>query len=1338
MTDESYEPGTEEEAEQAKQEKEARGGPMRRLSEFAEERFATRRPKDAPEDVPVAPTDRAMARSEESKPILTPDFRTKRMEQYRALQRQQMEEEAAPPVPSADEDEGEQPPAADDELPQPVSPPPANNWIPIGPSVLRQGQMPNRGAMAGRIAGLAVGNSGSRVYAASASGGVWRSDDGGLNWHSTMEAWDLDIEAHVSNSLACGAIAIDPADADRVYVGTGEAAYSFIDAGSVVGTGAYFGIGPIRSDDGGANWHQEASSPSLQGSAFYALAVDPGNRERVAAATINGLYLRQETSPGSGTYQWNRQRTGIHTSVVAARSGGTTTFFAAQWSGSVWRSTDGVTWTVAGSSFPTYNVGRIGLAVRPGNPDVVYALIHNLSTDLILGVWRLDGAATGGTWRQVTGHPADLFGPGYPYGQGSYDLAITIDPNNINRIYLGGSTKDAGLGAMNPDTWAGSVYRSIITSSGSGSTLSYSMTNTAIGSTVHADIHSLVPTPGNSNELWAGTDGGVFFTDTATGGATFESRNLGLSTLTMEYLAQHPTEDAVLFCGTQDNGSVRFTGEEAWLHMAPGDGGHTVVNWHDPYRVLVTYPSTRVRRFTDGGTRYNYTDVFLITSDKAMFYAPLVGTPVNPAAPAEAERVAIGTTRPWISDSFGGGWTSAGSSPGTSWGDRIKSMAFASYSKLYAGTMNGRVYRYTEGASGWSRTRIDDDGGLPWDYSLPVTDIAVDPADASGDSIYVTFGGLASDYRRVWYYDGTDWEQRSGPSDGHPNSLLDVQHNALVIDPANTDHLYVGADIGVWRSTDAGANWTPFAQGLPDAAVIDLKLHAGRRLLRASTYGRGVYERTLDAGPKAGIELYVRDTQLDQGRFATTNWLPDPTNQGELVRHWRGPDIKLDTPDAMGHYQFPLTGTINFLQFVDTLVDDFQNVATHATATITTRVYVQVHNRGVVPANGVQVMLLLANASTSLPSLPPGYEADVQAGNPINTANWQTIGFDTLDDVRVGAPKIASFNLTSDKLPPPASLAGNNHHCVLALVHHPDDPYTSTQTHTDTNSLQERKAAHKNLTVVQFTGTLPTPAMMMFRIYNSFLEEVLLTDLFIRLNNYPGRVRLYIPPMEFDGPIEELAEGCSVEEDFEDYELWLEQHLDMIERSEPPYNELWVEQRLREVRLPLEFRCMLHVREPKGVALHRIQMEPDSYHTIFVLFDRPDAQIGEAFDIEMHQYDVRKERLIGGLDARVEVVPEPRIEKAKLKLWTHDWLYGYVVIRAELYGPDGESLTPEHGAGVELAVQVEQGMTEKLGEMRWHRSWRSFYAYFRGLPPGRIVGTGLLHGKPVAKAVLGG
>ncbi|MDP9343872.1 MAG: hypothetical protein M3Q23_17635 [Actinomycetota bacterium] len=677
-----------------------------------------------------------------------------------------------------------------------------------------------------------------------------------------------------------------------------------------------------------------------------------------------------------------------------------------------------------------------------------------------------------------------------------------------------------------------------------------------------------------------------------------------------------------------------------------------MINWNDPYKILATYVGGSVNRATDGGTRYNYAPVSvpIPAGDSALFYAPIAGTPPSGTA-AEAERVAFGSQRPWISDTFGGGWASIPAGNATDdLGTMIRSLVFASNTKLYAGTMGGRVYRFDQGAGGWTRTRLDNLGGAnALGVVGPITSIAVDASDPTGNSIYVSLGGFG-DWRHVWRFDGTQWQQRSGPAAGNPASLLDVQHSAIVCDPNNPGTVFAGADIGIWRSTDSGGNWSPFSSGLPDAGVLDLSLLNPRRLLRASTYGRGVYEYDLAAASVPGIQLYVRDTQLDQGRAATVDWLPDPTAFGQVVRHWAGPDIKLDTPDAGGNYQFPVTPgtTIDFEQFDNDLTDDFQNVATHATATITTRVYVQVHNRGVTRADNVRVMLLLANASASLPNLPAGFEANVQSGTPIVTPDWRTVGFATLSDVRVGFPKIAAFDLTSDLLPPPASLAGNDHHCVLALVHHAGDSFTATQTVTDLLSLGERKAAHKNLKVVQFTGTLPPvgrPQQLVLpvRINNPYGEDFL-TTVQIELLRYRGRVRVYLPHVQMKGEISELVEGAKLGQDFEDFRRWAEEHVKLIEsyqRSKHPYDDEWSKQRVEDVHAAIESPLMLVANGTGRVTLRDVLMEPHTSHTLFLMFDRPKrGKVGSFSPLEVTQLDARTGLVLGGLSARIEIVPE--------------------------------------------------------------------------------------------------
>jgi hypothetical protein len=1242
-----------------------RDNPRERGRQFLGVRLAPLRPKGAGAGAPASPDDAEYERR------LPRDHRAGLMRQYRSHQRAEAAERlAARPRDAMGGD-----PSGTGEPPERPGPP-VSEWLPIGPSVVRQGQTPALPPVSGRARALAVARGGNRVYAGAANGGVWRSDDAGKTWRSLMDPGSFDVDPLPvagqdmgSDSLSCGALAIHPDHPDKIYVGTGEGVFF-----------GYFGVGPVVSSDGGRSWVRENvkhGSAALEGSRIYALAVDPGDPERVVAATMEGLYRREPAADGGfcWAYKWPGGRDET-TSVVATSKGNTTMFYASGAKGHVFASTDGDNWEEVGQAFrgtgaepafPGPDVERVGLAVQPGNPAVIYALVARKKNKKLHGLYRLD--LTDGTWRKVLGVPTDLFGDVGEWGGGDHALAIVVDPSDVNRVYLGGT----GVEALNVDTGdnddCAALYRCAITVSGTTARA----VPAHIGATVHADVTALEFVPGDADALWVGCDGGMFLsTGPASTHVRFEARNTGLATLEMNHFGQHPSEGAVLFCGTQDNGGLRFTGEPAWLYSAGGESGYFVVNWHDPYQVLCTWTDRYVRRSTDGGTRYAYEDcnVPLEPHENVLFYAPLVGTPPSPGAPRDAKVVAFGSNRPWVSTVFGGDWHSIPDGnlaadaliddlPDGDWRrGLICSMVFASANRLYAGTMGGGVYQFVRsGTSGtWARTRLDNAGSSPLELTGPVTAIAVDPADSSGKAIYITFGG-GGDYRHVWHFDGTHWEQRSGPGPGGGTSLMDVHTNTIAVDPAHPSHLYVGADIGIWRSTDAGMTWSTFSSGLPDAAVIDLALHPAARLLRAATFGRSVYECRLGTAATPAVELYVRDTQLDQGRLPTVDGRHDPTRQGTSVFHWAGPDIKLDTPDAAGNYQLPTSppGTADFLDFTDTLADDPRQVATYATQTSATRVYVQVHNRGTLPADNVRVMLLVANAPVALPALPAGIADDLRNGTPISTPGWQTAGFATLDGVRPGAPKIATFELSADRLPAPDQAAGDNHHCVLVLVHHPDDPFTATQTVGDLLTLNERKTAHKHLKSVQFVEDLERSpsAVLRARLNNADASRELVTDLVVNLTTvtdgqaapYPGRVRLVLPAaLRVDGDLQQLTEGLSPAQSG-DFLAWAEQQRDLLVNNKPsahPYNDVFVRQQIKEIdqiRAP-GLHVLRAARNSNRVAVRKIVIPPGASVTVFLLLDRPkpvDYRAGEAFDVALMQLDAGTGTVLGGLSGRVEL-----------------------------------------------------------------------------------------------------
>ena len=281
---------------------EPEGGPSERSRAFLEERFTPlKRKSEGPtgtRSVPPSEPPRrrrgddepgaaSQPRGDASPATPGPDRRTL-IEEYRKRQ----ERKGSSPR-SRGRASGEAPRAA-------PTPPPANNWIPIGPSVLRQGQGEVKPATSGRTPAIAVVAGGNRAYIGAANGGVWRTEDGGTNWVSQMDAFDLNPTQSASDSLAVGAVAVVPGatvNTDRVYVGSGEGP-----------GGAYFGVGPIMSTDGGQNWTTETvspGSPSLAGTAFYALAVDPADSNRVVAATRQGLFRREPD--GAGGFHWDAE-----------------------------------------------------------------------------------------------------------------------------------------------------------------------------------------------------------------------------------------------------------------------------------------------------------------------------------------------------------------------------------------------------------------------------------------------------------------------------------------------------------------------------------------------------------------------------------------------------------------------------------------------------------------------------------------------------------------------------------------------------------------------------------------------------------------------------------------------------------------------------------------------------------------------------------------------------------------------------------------------------------------------------------------------------------------------
>ncbi len=323
--------------------------------------------------------------------------------------------------------------------------------------------------------------------------------------------------------------------------------------------------------------------------------------------------------------------------------------------------------------------------------------------------------------------------------------------------------------------------------------------------------------------------------------------------------------------------------------------------------------------------------------------------------------------------------------------------------------------------------------------------------ESTGDTVTDKVSGKSGIIYNVF------WETAL-PLDGS-GCLRSDHFGALVQDHVEKETLYVAGDLGVWRSQDSGAHWHPFSKGLPDVHVKDIKIHPRRRLLRAATWGRGLFEIPLDDTLQRPVKLYIRSTLLDRGIYPTQDQLPHPTEPGKTVDYRQGPDIKVSLPDE--NKAFPLPTEIDVAQYVNELKDQAEG----ATNLPEVRVYVQVHNRSADIANGVKVTLLRATViDGKAPDLPANVAQSIRSHASVDTDGWKSLGTQVLDGVKGGLPKIACFTLATEAI---ATESKTTPTCLLVVLHHEEDPLDSTERDTKQFCFIERKAAIRYTSIQQ-------------------------------------------------------------------------------------------------------------------------------------------------------------------------------------------------------------------------------------------------------------------------------
>jgi hypothetical protein len=674
----------------------------------------------------------------------------------------------------------------------------------------------------------------------SPGGGVYKSTDGGRTWKL------VGLEA----TQQIGRIVVDPTDPNVVYVAALGHAWN-----SNPERGLY------KSTDGGATWKLVKFVSDKAG--FVDLAMDPKDHNTLYASSwerVRGPYFLKSGGPGSG----------------------------------LWKSTDaGATWReIKGGGFPETTKGRIGIAVSPANPQIVYtwveadtlphALARGAKPDTakrqktLSGIYRsTDGGAT---WTLTYRNEPPAGGAG---GLGDarpfYYSQIRVDPHNPDRIY-----------------WMSSVFRS---SEDGGKTYRRG----ALG--VHTDWHAMWIDPNDPDHYILGDDGGIAVSYDR--GGTYDFINT--FPIGQFYAVSYGMEKPYKVCGgLQDNGSwcgpsraknrVGITNDD-WYNVGGGDGFYTAIDPDDPNTVYsesqggnasrlnigqntrtvimrgggrdrtsifedsliiargdTTRPETpdisrtlaaiRARAAADSarGYRFNWSTPFFISPHSAsiiymggnrLLKSTDRGDHFYPISPDLSTR---DSARIIMSTKLTGGITRDNSGAETYGTITTTAESPIRPGILWAGTDDGNVWVSSNDGGQWTDITTHFPG-VPKKSWVS----RVEPSHFDTATVYVTFDNHRENDFKPYVYVSNDFGRtfRSIASD-LPSTGVAFVH-VIREDPFNRDLLYLGSDVGAYVSTNRGASWQRFMTGLPTVPVHDLKIHPRDRELIAATHGRSIW-----------------------------------------------------------------------------------------------------------------------------------------------------------------------------------------------------------------------------------------------------------------------------------------------------------------------------------------------------------------------------------------------------------------------------------------------------------------------------------------------------------------
>ena len=753
--------------------------------------------------------------------------------------------------------------------------------------------------MSGRVSAMdAVASDRLTIYVGAASGGVWKSDDGGVKFKPVFDKYNPSV----------GDLKIDPRNPKTIWVGTGE---SWVRNSVSVGDGIY------RSTDGGDNWQKLGLEKTER---IARVAIDPSDSSKVFACALGPLF---NDSDDRGVYvtkdagkTWQKTLAGAPDTGCADLSidpKNSLTVYASLWQhrrkpdfftsggpkSGLFKSTDGgSTWRKLTKGLPEGDLGRIAVEVSPAKSSVVYATVEARKTAL----YRSDDG--GETWSLIS---TAAVVAGRPF----YFSRLVADPINPNRIYktsFGAGTSDDG-----GKTWS------------------------ALSGNFHGDVHAIWVNPRNTDELLLGSDGGAY-----------HSWDRGNNWLFVENLplAQyyHVAVDMEfpfnVYGGLQDNnswwGPSRASGpigNREWSALSGGDGFWV---FPDPTNEDLVY------------SEYQGGNIFRTSrktgEQKDIKPSPAVGepkyrfnwnTPLH-LSPSQKGVIYAGAQFLFRSADQGESWQKI--SPDLTTNDRAKQRQNESggltrdnstaenHTTIFAISESPRNPQVIWVGTDDGNLQITRDGGKTWTnvaskVAVPpgtwVSRVEASPHDEG--TAFATFDGHMTGDMATHVAKTTDFGQTWSSL-----ATADTRGFAHVIkqDVVNKDLLFLGTETGLFLTIDGGKQWAQFTSGLPMVPVRDVAVHPRDHDLVVATHGRGLYVVD-DITPLRALTAEVLNSDfaflptrpgqllIDGGGFGGVPWFGDhefagvsPQGGASIVyyskrRHVVG-DFKFEVRDQSG------------------------------------------------------------------------------------------------------------------------------------------------------------------------------------------------------------------------------------------------------------------------------------------------------------------------------------------------------------------------------------------------------------------------------------------------------